>query len=132
MNIYRLINLILAGVLTLIFSYSGFFISFFPESGLTCDFKRVTGLNCGTCGFTRDFNTLLTFSSDYLINPFSIYVFVFLLIQFFWRLCLIVFHLDKSEYKKTKIADILISICLFLIAFIPVFVASIKQSLALF
>ena len=132
MNLYRVINLLLTGVLTLIFSYSGFFISFFPQSGLTCHFRNVTGLNCGTCGFTRDFNTLLTFSSDYLINPFSIYVFVFLLIQFFWRLCLIVSNLDKSEYKKIQTTDILASICLFLIVFVPVFVTSIKQSLALF
>lgn len=131
MNIYRLINLILAGVLTLIFSYSGFFISFFPESDITCDFKRITGLNCGTCGFTRDFNTLLTFSSDHLINPFSIYVFTFLVIQFLWRLILISFNLDIQKNKKTKTIDVFVSICLFLIVFVPIFIASIKQSLAI-
>lgn len=91
----------------------------------------LTGLDCATCGFTRDFNALLSFSEAPLLNGFSLSVFVFFLIQLLVRIILIVFGLDYNQNKFVVALDLGITIVHFLIVFIPILIASTNQTLSL-
>ena len=131
MNPYRIINIILAGVLIVIFSYSGFFVSYFSKYGVSCAFRSQTGLDCATCGFTRDFNIFLTkgdFGNPF--NQFSSSVFVFLVIQFFLRFGIMILNLD-IKFKQLYLVDAIFSVVYFLNVFVPILLLSISQSISL-
>ena len=90
-------------LLCILFGNSNFYISnyrfadvflVFPNSGITCGFKRITSLNCGTYGFPTDFNILWELSSDYVIDPFSFFV-ASNFLEF-------LFNSEKAENKKIK------------------------------
>ena len=108
---YRIINFILAGVIGLMFIYSGFFYD--SNAAVSCVYKTTLGLECMSCGLTRDFNSFLTLNFDHIINEVSHKIFLFFVIQLIMRLF---FSLTKKEYV---VVDVLLSIVLFLYCFLP-------------
>ena len=108
---YKIINLIFIGVLAGIFIYAGIL---YTPGLVNCVVKKQTGIDCISCGLTRDFNSILNLKFENLINPFSPQILSFFLIQFLARLILFSASITK---RKIIIGDILISISLFLILF---------------
>ncbi len=92
---------------------------FISKDTLTCYYKTNYGLECPTCGFTRDFKSILNFRTAHLINTQSLVYFKVLSTFFISRIAVSLFLVFKFRYKAILITDlILISIFIFSIALI--------------
>ena len=80
---------------------------------LTCYYKSNYGLDCPTCGFTRDFKSILNFQTTHLINPQSLQYFYILSSFFIARLLISLILLFKFRYRPVLIVDLI-----FIFAFI--------------
>nr|WP_282133027.1 DUF2752 domain-containing protein [Cellulophaga baltica] len=86
---------------------------------LTCYYKTNYGLECPTCGFTRDFKSILNFQTAHLINTKSLVYFKVLGAFFISRIVVSLFLVFKFRYVFILIADlILISLFVFSIVLI--------------
>lgn len=104
------------------FAYSYFF---YPDDHpVDCMVKQITGKDCPSCGFTRSFSlyTRAQFTTGRVLNPLSWKVFLFFAFQFILRFAVVTHYLTvrKNLSNKVVIADAIISILLFLLAFLPV------------
>ena len=104
------------------FAYSYFF---YPnDHPVDCIVKLYTGKDCPTCGFSRAFSyyTHLQFKEAKSYNPLSFNVFLFFLIQLALRfLVLLYFFTGRKIIPPILIKiDVIISISLFLLAFLPI------------
>ena len=79
---YKIINSILFLLLGVMFIYVGVFYS---PGQITCIVKYKTGLECTSCGLTRDFHSILHLSFTELVNAHSVQIFSFFLFQFIVR-----------------------------------------------
>jgi len=105
----------------IVFIYSYFF---YPDSHpIDCFIKSRTGKDCASCGFSRAFSyyTHFKISEGKIFNPLSWYVFLFLILQFTIRLFVVLYYCFKRKSLRNSIVktDIIISICSFLFAFLP-------------
>lgn len=110
--------LILIGI---VLCYSYFF---YPAAHpINCVIKQYTGKECSTCGLSRAFSyfTHLQFSEGKNFNAASWPVFLFFIFQFLFRIVLIVYYTFISKKINPLVikTDVLISICTFLLAFLP-------------
>ena len=110
--------LILIGI---VFIYSYFF---YPDSHpIDCLIKSRTGKDCSSCGFSRAFSYYTHFKIEdgQKFNPLSWPVFLFVVIQFIMRLIVVLnFHFAKKNLSPALVkSDIFLSICGFLLAFLP-------------
>jgi hypothetical protein len=124
-NSYPIINLILAGVILVIFVYSAI-----PQAGrenlsISSQYKILTGKEANSSGLSRAFSQIIRFNfkeaNQY--NENSLEVFLFFLLQFIMR---ILFYFLYPLITKTKIlirSDIAVSVILFLICFKDLIVA---------
>jgi len=117
--IVSLVFFILTGVG---FAYSCFFYPF--DHPMECLLRAYTGRNCPTCGFSRAFSyyTHFKLSEGMAFNPLSLRVFLFFAIQLFWRGGIVAWYfITKRSVSVTFMrVEIIISISLFLLAFLPV------------
>ena len=116
---YILINLIFAGIIILIFIYSGIF-SESNEHPIKCVHFEETGISCETCGLSRSFSEIVRFDLESAkdFNRNGIPLFLFFLTQFFMRIIFSLVYFKKwGNQKLIIIADTIFSIILFLIAF---------------
>jgi len=60
----------------------------FYKIGLPCTFKQITGYNCPSCGMTRSFIYMsdLNFSEAFKLNKAGFLLYIFCLIQIFYRI----------------------------------------------
>lgn len=116
---YRLINFVFAGIIGLIFIYSGIFRSYSDAYPLKCIYVEKLGIQCPSCGLSRGFSEALhmNFNQARAYNKHSIPLFFFFLVQFFLR----IFKLLLPG-KKSVQADVIISIALFVILFTPLII----------
>ncbi|MBI2720607.1 MAG: DUF2752 domain-containing protein [Bacteroidetes bacterium] len=110
--------LILIGV---VLGYSYFF---YPAvHPINCAIKQFTGKECSTCGFSRAFSHYSHFQFDEgkKFNPASWHVFLFFILQFVLRTLLIAHYTFVSKKINSLLikTDVHISICTFLLAFLP-------------
>jgi len=119
---YRIINLILAGILFAIFAYSAIYSPNKVNHPIPSYFTQLTGEISPSTGLSRSFSSLVRcdVKSALNFNPFGLQIFVFLLIQLLFRIGN--FFLIKERFTLIKayiLSDILLSIIGFLLVFSP-------------
>jgi hypothetical protein len=121
---YLKINLVLAGIVLLIFVYSGIFS---PDKGnypVVCIHEKITGQQCASCGLSHSFSLILRgrFNEAVTWNPYGIRIFLFFLAQLLLRFAFSIYYISKSTTRKELIIfDISGSIVIFFLAFWPLF-----------
>ena len=117
---YHRINMIFAGVIVMIFIYSGFFSPQQDNYPVKCVHKEILGKPCPSCGLSHSFSEIVrgNFEKAREWNPNGFLIFFFFLIQLFLRI------LASFVYARNLIAahqiitiDIIVSILLFLYCF---------------
>jgi hypothetical protein len=119
---YLLINLIFAGVILLIFVYSGFFSPDKDNYPVVCIHEKLTGEPCASCGLSHSFSLILRgrISEAYNWNIYGLRVFIFFAAQLLMRIMFSIFYLRYPDTSKQLIIyDIASSIIIFLICFLP-------------
>lgn len=119
---YRIINIIFAGVIGLVFIYSCLFL---PEKGshlFPSIYTDLTGKTSPSLGLSRAFSALVR--GDVALanqfNPHAKNIFAFLSFQFIYRL--VSLGIDKMTFVNKRIwisVDILLLVLLFILAFHP-------------
>jgi hypothetical protein len=119
---YIIINIVLAGVIFLIFFYAGFFS---PDTGnypLVCIHEKLTGEQCVSCGLSHSFSLIIRgrISEAAERNIYGLRVFLFFVLQLMMRLAFSVFYFRYPDTRKHLILlDISGSTIIFLIVFLP-------------
>jgi hypothetical protein len=117
---YQIINLILAGITGMIFLYSGIFSAERDNHPIPCYYKKATGEECRTCGFSNAFSELVrgNISKAMEHNSLAGPVFLFFLLQFLLRMGLWVFLNRKPHLgRHVLLFDIPFSVLLFFWSF---------------
>jgi len=119
---YLKINLILAGVIMLVFAYSGIFSPDTNNYPVVCIHEKLTGEPCFSCGLSHSFSLILrgrvTEACEW--NRYGLQVFFFFFFQLMLRIAFSFFFIKYPENRKRIIPiDIVGSILLFLVAFYP-------------
>jgi len=119
---YITINLILAGVILLIFMYSGFFSPDKDNYPVVCIHERLTGEQCASCGLSHSFSLILRgrISEAYDWNLNGLRVFIFFAAQLIMRIVFSVFYLKYHDSGKQLVTyDIAVSVMFFIVSFLP-------------
>jgi len=119
---YITINLILAGVILLIFMYSGFFSPDKDNYPVVCIHERLTGEQCASCGLSHSFSLILRgrISEAYDWNLNGLRVFIFFAAQLIMRIVFSVFYLKYHDSGKQLVTyDIVVSVMFFIVSFLP-------------
>lgn len=124
---YLLINIIFAGVILLIFTYSGFFSPEKDNYPVTCIHEMVTGQPCISCGLSHSFSLIVRgrVAEAYTWNHHGLQIFLFFAAQLLLRIVFSIFYLKyTSTRKQLIILDCIGSGIIFIVAFWP-FIANI-------
>jgi hypothetical protein len=127
---YLLINIILTGVILLVFAYSGFFSPEKDNYPVVCVHEKLTGEPCVSCGLSHSFSLVLRgrISEAYDWNAYGFRVFIFFASQLVMRIVFSILYLKYPDTGKQLITyDIAISVMLFLVAFLPFLESLINQ-----
>lgn len=119
---YLIINSILAGVIIVIFIYSGFFSPAKDNYPVVCIHEKLTGEPCVSCGLSHSFSLILRgkLSEAYNVNIYGLRVFLFFSLQLAMRVGYSIFYLKYEDTRKQLITyDIAGSVMIFLICFLP-------------
>ena len=119
---YLIINLVLAGVILLIFIYSGFFSPEKDSYPIVCIHEKLTGEQCASCGLSHSFSLIVRgrISEAYGWNLYGLRVFLFFAAQLIMRIVFSVFYLKyPGTNKQLVIYDIAVSVMLFIVCFLP-------------
>ena len=119
---YLMINFILAGVILLVFIYSGFFSPDKDNYPVVCIHEKLTGEQCASCGLSHSFSLILRgrISEAYDWNLYGLRVFIFFAAQILMRVVFSVFYLKYPDSGKQLITyDIAVSVMLFIFSFLP-------------
>ncbi len=124
---YLIINMIFAGVILLIFAYSGIFSPDKDNYPITCIHEQLTGEPCVSCGLSHSFSLIVRGRIDeaYQWNHYGMRIFLFFASQLLLRVTYSVLYMKYADTRKQLIiADCIGSGILFLLAFWP-FIANI-------
>jgi hypothetical protein len=117
---YITINIIFAGIIFLIFIYSGIFSAENDKHFIKSACIEITRKPCKSIGLSRSFSEIvrLDFKSAEKYNPYGLKVFTFFFVQFILRFG-VTFLIAKDFFKREKIlyVDVVVSILLFLLTF---------------
>jgi len=119
---YLLINFILAGVILLVFIYSGFFSPDKDNYPVVCIHEKLTGEQCASCGLSHSISLILRgrISEAYDWNLYGLRVFIFFAAQLLMRVVFSVFYLKYPGSGKQLITyDVAVSVMLFIVSFLP-------------
>lgn len=119
---YVIISLVFFILIGVGLAYSYFF---YPNSHpVECAIKAYTGKDCPTCGFSRAFSfySHFQFTNGKSFNSLSWLPFLFFLVQFIFRGSIVIYFMVKQKIISTLLIkiDCVISISLFLLAFLPI------------
>jgi hypothetical protein len=121
---YLKINLVLAGIIMLVFVYTGIFSPDKNNYPIVCLHEKITGEQCFSCGLSHSFSMIIRgrFEEAYQWNIYGIRVFLFFLSQLLMRVIFSVYFLKDAYNRKWLIKfDIVGSALIFAIAFYPFF-----------
>ena len=124
---YLIINIFFAGVILLIFAYSGIFSPEKNNYPVSCIHEDLTGQPCVSCGLTHSFSLIVRgrFGEAYQWNIYGMRIFLFFAAQLILRIAFSIFYLRYADTRKQLIiVDCIGSGIIFLIAFWS-FIASI-------
>jgi hypothetical protein len=124
---YLFINIFFAGVILLIFAYSGFFSPEKDNYPVACIHEKLTGQPCISCGLSHSFSLIVRGRVDeaYQWNPYGMRIFLFFAAQLVLRVAFSIFYLKYPDTRRQLIiVDCIGSGIIFLIAFWP-FITSI-------
>lgn len=124
---YLIINVIFAGIILLIFAYSGFFSPEKDNYPVTCIHETLTGRPCVSCGLSHSFSLIVQGRIDeaYQWNLYGMRIFLFFAAQLVLRVAFSIFYLKYPDTRKQLIIiDCIGSGIIFLVAFWP-FITSI-------
>jgi hypothetical protein len=123
---YLIINTIFAGVILLIFAYSGFFSPVKDNYPVICIHEKLTGLPCVSCGLSHSFSLIIRgkVAEAYEWNHYGMRIFLFFAAQLILRVAFSLFYRRYSDTRKQLIfVDCVGSGIMFLIAFWPFIVS---------
>lgn len=121
---YLQINLVLAGVIVMIFAYSGIFSPDRDNYPVVCIHEKITGEPCFSCGLSHSFSLIIRgrINEAYSWNSYGMTVFLFFVAQLAMRISFSInYILRKSHRKQLVLYDIAGSVVIFIIAFYPFF-----------
>jgi hypothetical protein len=104
--------------------YSAFFSPDLGNYPVVCIHEKLTGQPCPSCGLSHSFSLILAGRIDEAIgwNKYSVRVFLFFFLQLLLRGIFSLVYIRAADTRTRNgivTADIVITITLFLIAFIP-------------
>ncbi len=117
---YHIINLCFAGIIILIFIYSGIFSAEKNNHPIKSACEILTGQPCESTGLSRSFSEIVRFKfeSAKSYNKYGIKVFLFFLIQFFMRFIVSFLRHNKIfRQKQLVLFDSIFSTGLYLYCF---------------
>ena len=126
---YLLINIFFAGVILLIFAYSGFFSPEKDNYPVVCLHEKVTGQPCVSCGLSHSFSLIVRgrVGEAYHWNRYGMRIFLFFVAQLVLRVAFSLFYLKYAETRKQLIiVDCIGSCIIFFMAFWPFMVSIFK------
>ena len=121
---YLKINLVFAGVILLLFIYSGIFSPYKNNYPVVCINEKITGEKCFSCGLSHSFSLIIRgrLEEAYRWNIYGIRVFLFFLSQLLMRVIFSVYYLRDIDNREWLIKfDIAGSALIFTIVFYPFF-----------
>jgi Protein of unknown function (DUF2752) len=119
---YLIINTFLAGVILLIFVYSGVFSPEKDNYPVICIHERLTGEPCASCGLSHSFSLIVRgrISEAYIWNQNGMRIFIFFAGQLLMRVFFSVFYLKYPKNNRDLIIyDSVVSFMFFMICFLP-------------
>jgi hypothetical protein len=119
---YLIINIFFAGVIMLIFAYSGIFSPEKDNYPVTCLHEQLTGEPCISCGLSHSFSLIIRgrIAEAYQWNMYGMRVFLFFASQLIMRIRFSFLYLKNQETRRELIVtDCIGSGIIFLIAFWP-------------
>jgi len=119
---YLTVNLIIAGIILLIFIYSGIFSPVKNNYPVVCIHEKLTGKPCASCGLSHSFSLIVRgkISEARIWNENGLRVFIFFAGQFLMRIFFSIFYLKKPENGRELILfDSAVSFMLFIVCFLP-------------
>jgi Protein of unknown function (DUF2752) len=127
---YLIINIFFAGVILLVFAYSGFFSPEKDNYPVTCIHEQLTGVPCVSCGLSHSFSLIVRGRIDeaYQWNHYGMRIFLFFAAQLALRVAFSIFYLKYHDTRKQlMIVDCIGSGIIFLVAFLPFLVQIIQN-----
>ncbi len=119
---YLIINIFLAGVVVIIFAYSGFFSPEKDNYPVTCIHEKITGEPCPSCGLSHSFSLILRgrINEAYEWNKYGMKIFLFFASQLLMRIIFSRIYISNPPLRKQLILfDIIGSSVIFVITLIP-------------
>jgi hypothetical protein len=119
---YLIINLFLAVVIMLVMIYSGIFSPDNNGYPVECIHEKLTGEPCVSCGLSHSFSLILRGRIDeaFQWNQYGLRIFLFFASQLVFRILFSRIYINHTEIRKQLIIyDIIGSVTIFLIAFMP-------------
>lgn len=132
---YLITNIFLAGVIILIFIYSGIFSPAENNYPIVCVHERITGQPCISCGLSHSFSLILRgrIAEANSWNIYGLRIFLFFFSQLLLRFLFSYNYLTQPDFRSQQVMmDIFISVIMFLIAFMPYLLFIINSFLSLF
>ena len=129
---YLIINIIFAGVILLIFLYSGFFSPDKDSYPVVCIHEKLTGEPCVSCGLSHSFSLIVRgrIEEAYKWNHYGMRIFLFFALQLLMRAAFSIFYLKYADTRKQLIlVDCIGSGIIFLVAFWPFIVRIVSDIL---
>lgn len=119
---YKIINLSLAGIILVIFMYSGLYSPEESKYPIPSFYTQITNKTSPSTGLSRSFSAIVrgNLTLAKIFNPYGIQIFLFFAFQFVFRV--FSFLLIKNQFSLIKpyiFADILLSGIGFYLAFKP-------------
>lgn len=117
---YLIINFILAGIILLVFIYSGIFSAQKDNYPLPSFYEEITGQTSPSTGLSKSFSEIIrgNFESASEYNKSGILIFLFFLVQLILRICVSLLLIRRIIPKKwLAITDIILSTSLFIYCF---------------
>lgn len=117
---YLIINAVFAGVILLIFAYSGIFSPDKNNYPIICIHEKLNGESCFSCGLSHSFSLIIRGRIDeaFELNVYGMRVFLFFVLQLVMRVFFSLFYLKNQETRNQLIIlDIAGSALIFAISF---------------